>query len=148
MYADDVILLSSSAAGLQQKLDLLQTFCEDWCLSINIEKTKILIFNKAGSLINDHKFNIFGNAISCTNTYKYLGVLFSASGTFTPAKKQLYDKAVKALYSLKRNILSLNPSIYTSLHIFDHTIKPILLLYGSEIWSCSMPKKSYNSRFI
>ena len=63
--------------------------------------------------------NIFGNAISCTNTYKYLGVLFSASGTFTPAK-QLYDKAVKALYSLKRNVLFLNPSIYTSLHIFDH----------------------------
>ena len=85
MYADDVIFLSSSAAGLQQKLDLLQTFCEYWCLSINIEKTKILIFNKAGRLINDHQFNIFGNAISCTNTYKYLGVLFSASGTFTVA---------------------------------------------------------------
>ena len=38
MYADDVILLSSSAIGLQQKLNLLQAFCEDWCLSINIEK--------------------------------------------------------------------------------------------------------------
>ena len=56
MYADDVILLSSFAAGLQQKLDLLQTFCEYWCLSINIEKTKILIFNKAGRLINDHQY--------------------------------------------------------------------------------------------
>ena len=29
-----------------------------------------------------------------------------------------YDKTVKALYSLKRNVLSLNPSLYTSLHIF------------------------------
>lgn len=48
---------------------------------------------------------------------------------------------MKALYSLKRNILSLNPSLYTSLHIFDHTVKPILL-YGSEIWSCSLPKKT------
>ena len=38
MYADDVILLSSSAIGLQQKLNLLHAFCEDWCLSINIEK--------------------------------------------------------------------------------------------------------------
>ena len=56
-------------------------------------------------------------------------------------KKQLYDKAVKALYSLKRNISSLNPSIYTSLHIFDHTVKPISL-YGSEIWLCSLSKKA------
>ena len=141
MYADDVILLSSSAIGLQQKLNLLQAFCEDWCLSINIEKTKVLIFNKAGRLVNNHSFVILGNEVSCTTSYKYLGVLFSASGTFTPAKKQLYDKAVKALYSLKRNILSLNPSIYTSLHIFDHTVKPILL-YGSEIWLCSLPKKA------
>ena len=58
-------------------------------------------------------------------------------------QKQLCDKAVKALYSLKRNILSLNPSIFTSLHIFDHTIKPILM-YGSEIWACSLSKKATN----
>ena len=141
MYADDVILLSSSATGLQAKLDLLQAFCEDWCLSINIDKTKVVIFNKAGRLINSESYSIFNKTISCTTTYKYLGILFSASGTFTPAKKQLYDKSVKALYSLKRNIISLNPKIHTSIHIFDHTIKPILL-YGSEIWACSIPKKT------
>ena len=106
MYADDVILLSSSSAGLQSKLDLLQAFCEDWCLSINIDKTKVVIFNKAGRLINSQSYSIFNKTISCTTTYKYLGILFSASGTFTPAKKQLYDKSVKALYSLKRNIIS------------------------------------------
>lgn len=86
LYADDVILLSTSAFGLQQKLNLLQTFCEDWCLSINIEKTKVVIFNKAGRLIKSHRFVIFDNVVSCTNSYKYLGILFTASGTFTPAK--------------------------------------------------------------
>ena len=141
IYADDVILLSSSATGLQAKLDVLQVFCEEWCLSLNIDKTKVVIFNKAGRLINSQSYNIFNKTISCTSSYKYLGLIFSASGTFSPAKKQLYDKSVKALYSLKRNIISLNPSIHTSLHIFDHTIKPILL-YGSEIWACSLPKKA------
>ena len=142
MYADDVILLSSSATGLQAKLDLLQAFCEDLCLSINIDKTKVVIFNKAGRLINSKSYSIFDKTISCTTTHKHLGILFSASDTFTPAKKQLYDKSVKALYSLKRIIIfSLNPKIHTSIHIFDHTIKPILL-YGSEIWACSIPKKT------
>ena len=77
----------------------------------------------------------------CLNTPGFRLDLFVQAGTFTPAKKQLYDKAVKAVYSLKRNILSLNPNIYTSLHIFDHTVKPILL-YESEIWLCSLSKKA------
>ena len=64
----------------------------------------------------------FNNTISCTTTNKYLGILCSASGTFTQAKKQLCIKSVKALYSLKRNIITLNPNINTSIHIFDHTI--------------------------
>ena len=76
IYADDVILLSSSAIGLQQKLNLLQAFCEDWCLSINIEKTKVLIFNKAGRLVNNHSFVIFGNEVSHTISYKLYILVF------------------------------------------------------------------------
>ena len=52
-----------------------------------LKKNKVSIFNKAGKLVNNHSFVIFGNEVSCTTSYKYLGVLFSASGTFTPAKK-------------------------------------------------------------
>jgi len=51
MYANDVVLLSTSASGLQEKLDILDKFCNDWCLTINTQKTKIMIFNKAGKLI-------------------------------------------------------------------------------------------------
>jgi hypothetical protein len=48
MYADDLILLSSTPNGLQSKLDILDKYCNDWCLSINLSKIKIIIFNKAG----------------------------------------------------------------------------------------------------
>ncbi|MEW8547928.1 MAG: hypothetical protein AB2693_30855, partial [Candidatus Thiodiazotropha sp.] len=37
--------------------------------------------------------------------------------------------------------MNLRPSIKTSMHIFDHTIKPILL-YGSEIWGVFNPASS------
>ena len=59
MYADDIILLSKSAKGLQEKFDILNTYCKDWCLTVNTTKTKILIFNKAGRLIK-HSFR-YGN---------------------------------------------------------------------------------------
>ena len=56
MYADDVVLLSSSKEGLQHSLSSLQKYCDSWNLKINIEKTKILIFNKSGKLLKNDKF--------------------------------------------------------------------------------------------
>jgi hypothetical protein len=64
MYADDIILLSSSANGLQEKLNKLDKFCNDWCLDVNINKTKIMIFNKAGRNIN-HNFTVDNKNIEC-----------------------------------------------------------------------------------
>lgn len=47
-------------------------------------------------------------------------------------------KSLKAFFKLKKDLLSLNPNIRTSMHVFDHTIKPILL-YGSDIWGMFNP---------
>ena len=137
MYADDIILLSTSAAGLQEKLNLLDKFCQDWCLSVNTQKTKILIFNKSGKLVNT-MFKLDNTVLECVNKYKYLGVTFCASGSFTHAQEELYKKATKAYFKLSKDFLSLNPNVHTSMHVFDHTIKPILL-YGCEIWGTFNP---------
>ena len=50
----------------------------------------------------------------------------------------IYKKSLKAFFKLKKDLLSLNPNIKTSMHVFDHTIKPILL-YGSDIWGMFNP---------
>lgn len=134
MYADDVILLSDSASGLQNKINCLQNFCNDWCLSINISKTNVLIFNKTGRYLNE-PFSLNGVQLECVKATKYLGVLFTCSGSFTGAQQDLFNKANKALWKLKSDFISLQPSIKTSCHVFDHTIKPILL-YCSDVWGC------------
>ena len=132
MYADDLVILSESKTGLQAKLDALENFCNDWCLTININKTKVMIFNKAGRLIKGN-FKVQNKEVECVSTYRYLGLYFSASGSFSYAKAELYKKGLKAFYKLCKNILNLQPSVLTSLHLFDHTVKPILL-YGCEMW--------------
>ena len=40
---------------------------------------------------------------------------------------------MKACFKLQKCLFSTNPSVSTYLHLYDHTIKPILL-YVSEIW--------------
>jgi hypothetical protein len=46
LYADDVIIFSNSANELQERLNALVSYCDTWCLNVNLKKTKVLIFNK------------------------------------------------------------------------------------------------------
>lgn len=138
MYADDVILISQTEEGLQNCLKKLEKYCELWCLDINTEKTKSVVFNKSGKLLS-YSFTFNGEPIENVQSYKYLGVLFSASGTFSHAKKDLYNRGLKAFFKLKSIFSDSCPSVKTSLHIYDHTIKPILL-YGCEVWGTSFSK--------
>ena len=62
-----------------------------------------------------------------------MSIYITASGTFSFAKNELYKKGLKAYFKLRKDFLCLNPGISTSINVFDHTIKPILLS-GSEIW--------------
>ena len=96
------------------------------------KKTKVIIFNKAGRTIK-HNFQNKNYNIECVSNYKYLGIHFTASGTFSFVQNELYKKGLKAYFKLRKDFHSLNPGISTSINVFDHTIKPILL-YGSEIW--------------
>ena len=48
MFADDLVLISQSKQGLQNALNKLQRYCDKWCLKINVDKTKVMIFNKQG----------------------------------------------------------------------------------------------------
>ena len=80
LFADDLLLVSLSKEDLQVKLNVVETFCKGWGLSINIKKTKILIFNKAGAKIKKHVFMINDNIIESVRGYTYLGFTFTASG--------------------------------------------------------------------
>ena len=131
LYADDVILLSQNETGLQNCLNKLENYCTDWCLDVNLDKTKVLIFNKAGKLYN-YEFKYNGETLENVREYKYLGVIFCISGSFSVASSELYKKALKGIFKLKSVFGSTYPNSFIAFHIFDHTIKPILT-YGNEI---------------
>ena len=51
LYADDVVLVSQSAQGLQNCLDKLGNYCQSWCLDIYYNKSQVLLFNHTGRLV-------------------------------------------------------------------------------------------------
>ena len=42
LYADDLVFVSETSSGLQNCLDRLQEYCDQWRLTVNIKKTKKL----------------------------------------------------------------------------------------------------------
>lgn len=124
MYADGIVTLSSSAKGIQARLSKLEKYWSDWCL--NIQKTKEMIFNKVGRNITQ-KLMFQNNMIDCVSSYKYLGVHLTVSGSFHEARSELHKKALKTYHILRNIFLNLNPGIKTTIHVFESTVKPILL---------------------
>ena len=46
LHADDTIIMSENATELQLALDGLYIYCNDWNLTVNTSKTKVVIFSK------------------------------------------------------------------------------------------------------
>lgn len=132
LYADDIVLLSKTSSGLQSCLDKLNMYCNKWNLTVNHEKTNIMIFNKAGRTIKNVKFMYDGMELCITDEYKYLGIIFKPSGVFTQSTKHLCNKALKALFCIRKQLLSDYNNVLPHLRLFEACIKPILL-YCSEV---------------
>ena len=52
MYADDLLILSATENGLTESLERLSNYAKKWKLKISAKKTKIIVLNKAGKIIN------------------------------------------------------------------------------------------------
>ena len=133
MYADDLILISRSELGLQALLNKLSEYCRKWRMEVNTEKTKVMKFSGNGHRCKS-VFLYKERPIENVSTYKYLGIEFSSSGTWSNAITNISNRGMKALFLLKGYICSGNIKPGLGLKLFDQMIRPILC-YGSEIWS-------------
>ena len=123
---------------LQQCLNKLATYCNKWKLQVNLKKTKVILFNRQGSLIKEHSFLFKSNNIEVTKQYKYLGFIFSCSGSTIAGATNLINQARKAWFSIKYYLSSSkNKNTNTYLTLFDTQIKPIIL-YACEAWADSI----------
>lgn len=83
LYADDTVLLSETPEDLQNQLNSFLLYCQKW--KVDIEKTKIVIFTKGRMKNNVFYYN--GEEVEIVKNFKYLGVIFSSSGSFIQTKK-------------------------------------------------------------
>jgi len=106
LYADDVLLISESANGLQNALSAFSLYCKQWKLKVNINKTKIMVFSKRKFGIDS--FFLFDNTkLEVCEDISYLGITFNFNCSFIKAKNKLVQQAQKALYSVYKKVRNL-----------------------------------------
>ena len=135
-YADDLVLLANSPEDLQSAIDSLSSYCDRNNLSINISKTKCMIFYKGRC--PQCSFSLNGQTLDKVNRFEYLGFLFTTQLSFSQHISHLTTKA-KARCSFLFSTLPIKQlPIHLVKRIFACYIFPIFS-YGSPLWlaSCS-----------
>ncbi|XP_071136947.1 uncharacterized protein [Mytilus edulis] len=129
---DDTVIFADNYDEMQNALKVFENYCKMWKLSVNIGKTKVMVFSKRKSKM-DFDFILDGTSLEIVDSYTYLGLLLNYNGSFVCAKKKLVEQSQKALFAVYTKIRNLHLPIDLQLKLFDYLVEPILL-YGSEIW--------------
>lgn len=85
------------------------------------------------SVITTLIFFINGEIIEIVDSFVYLGMKLTRTGTFKVAIKTLHEQALRAYYNLLSLFDRVVMDVKTKMSLFDSMVLPILL-YGAEIW--------------
>ena len=135
LFADDVALFSDTPRGLQNQLDNLMHSADAMDLTVNLEKSNIVVFRNGGYLAGNEKWFIKGERVAVVNCYKYLGLYFSTRLSFSKAFEDIASKARRGVIELFKILYRLGDSSpFLFFKMFDSQVKSILLY-------CYMPRR-------
>ena len=135
LFADDIILLSATIAGLHNQITALYNAAHRLRLQVNLNKTKVMFSRKGGSPFCQRKMVLWHWRLEVANTYRYLGLTFWTRLSFKIATDGEHTtRAKRGTINILKTLRRLNcfsPGLFFKL--FDAQIVPSLL-YGSELW--------------
>lgn len=137
LYADDMVLLGKDRWSLQRKLDALQTYFNNLKLSVNLDKTKVMVFKKGGRRSNKDNFHFADGIIEVVSSYTNLGVTFSSSGKFRLASNHFKGRALRMIGCVGNLIIRNKISSWDNKLELFHAIAESSQLYASHIWAFS-----------
>ena len=88
-YADDICLISLSSAGMQQLLNICDTYAKEYVLLYNGSKSYSLCFKPKCSIFNRPVFTLNHLNIPTVNQSKYLGIIISENNCAPDLKRQM-----------------------------------------------------------
>ena len=134
LYADDLVLISSTEAGLQSLLDTVYAWCRKWRMTVNCSKSNIVHYRKKSQPQTTFTFTLGRRPLDTVTQYKYLGVTLDQHMDFSVTSSLLAGAGGRALGAIIQKAKCINGLGYTTYTtMFNSGVAPILD-YCSGIW--------------
>jgi len=136
-FADDICLISTTPGGLQRQFDCLKTYCDDWRLTVNTNKTKTMVLKGGTKRSKIEKWFYDGNKLEIVNEFKYLGITINYDGKMKKHIENAVQKGRMASFQVSRFIQSKKDFPVKLAMILGQSLIQSVLAYGVEIFAWS-----------
>ena len=139
MYADDIALMAAAPAELQHLIDALSSYCTAVGLGISATKSQTMTFHpqlhRRPRDTQPPTFNYNGHPLPTTDSYKYLGTVFTPNGTLGTSLARTKQRTGHAYHSLRLKLsrLDCTGNLFLQLHLFDAFVKSTACA-SCEVW--------------
>lgn len=134
LYADDLVILATDPGVLQHMINNLKRYSEKWGLTVNLVKSKIMIFRRGGRLSNREQWRWGGEKIEIVNKFKYLGV------TLTPRlswKEHAVDRVSTTKFVMNNlwgSFCTNNKAPISAKWAIYNAVFKSIMGYGAPVW--------------
>jgi hypothetical protein len=133
--------MERSPHDLENQLRILKDFCSNMGMTINIDKTKVMIF-KSNKIPYD-TFVYDNNSLEEVTSYKYLGIDIHHKLNWNYSIEKRIIGGWKAYYGVENNCKSVDLWSWDKKKLLFETLVTPVILYGCEVWGCSISRESW-----
>ncbi|CAG7815130.1 unnamed protein product, partial [Allacma fusca] len=133
-YADDTTIIAHTADSLSMKLRVLELYCKENKLRVNVNKTKIMVFSKHGRMGYTREWRYMGESIENVKTFTYLGIPFQSNGSFKKTAQAALSRGKVALSASWGLICGKTVDSWQTRMKLYRAIVQSVPLYGASLW--------------
>ena len=122
LYADDLVLFSTSRFHLQGSLHTLTSHIQHLGLEINTTKTVAVKFRRGGRLAKSDEFRVGNITLPFANHFKYLGVVLPYNGV--SFSRHIEDRTAQAMAASATIKAPGKLSLRSAIQLFDMKVAP------------------------
>lgn len=139
IFADDLAIITKDVKDMQYNLNLWNEELQKHNMSINVDKTKIMVIGKT-DIKTDLLLN--GKEIEQVENFTYLGATINNKGSIENEINKRIQAANRSYYTMNKAILNNKQvSKRTKMTLYKTIYRPSLT-YGSETWVMNQRAKS------
>lgn len=106
LFADDMANVADTVINLQRQINVLSDFCKKYGMSVNLDKTKIVVFRRGGPIRKIERWYFNNEQIQTVSCYKYLGMSILLHHYHGGNQNTFYHSKQKRLYLLFINLFN------------------------------------------